>query len=286
MTAESSQTAGVLSVLNLLLSVAAAASLQTAVPDEIVVVGRKALDQAKALKAVNAVSSSSDLQMARYHEPVCPLVTGLPKEAGDLVQGQIGEVAVKVGAKVAGPGCTPNLIFMVAGDGQALFADIRRNRTEWLNGLSHRDIEAIGKAKGPVRAWSVTSVRNEDNMVVTPSKDGSAPATLRVQSASILRQPTRQQLDGSVIIVDRGALNGRTLGEIAQYATMRGLAMTKPPQGDEVGTVLRTFDSVSAPRSMTPFDLAYLTALYAGDGRDTGVQERSRMAKVIAQTGR
>jgi hypothetical protein len=109
---------------------------------------------------------------------------------------------------------------------------------------------------------------------------------LRVQSASILKQPTRQQLDGSVIIIERGALNGRTLGGIAHFAAMRGLAITRAPANAEVSTVLATFTSASAPRTMTAFDRAYLEALYAGDGRDTGLQERTRMARAISRGSR
>jgi len=275
-------------MLQLLLSVAAATALQAAPApqDTVVVTGRRALDEGQARKAVNDISVTPDLQMARYHDPVCPLVTGLPAEAGELVQDQIRDVARQVGLKTAATRCDANLIVMVAGDGQLLFADIRRTKPEWLNGVSRRDVEAIAKGKGPVRAWSVTSLRNEDGVSLTPSKDGSAPPTLRVQSASILKQTTRQQLDGSVIIIDRGALNGRTLGQIAHYAAMRGLAMTRPPAGDQVGTVLKTFDNPAAPRSLTAFDLAYLKSLYAGDGRDTGAQDRARMAKTIAEAGR
>jgi hypothetical protein len=271
-------------MLTLLLTVAAAASLQPTSPEDTIVVnGRKALNNEQALRAVNAISSSSELQMARYHEPVCPLVTGMSKEAGSLVESQIRELAKQVGAKTAGANCAANLIVMVAGDGQAMFSDIRRNRPEWLNGLEHGEIAAIAKQSGPVRAWSATSVRSEDGILLTPSKDGSAPATLRVQSASILKQPTRQQLDGSVIIIDREALNGRTLGEVAHFAAMRGLAMTRTPEVGEVNTVLSMFATKSGPRAMTTFDRDYLRSLYAGDGRDTGVQERRRMARAIAQ---
>ena len=270
-----------------LLAVAAAVSMQPTGPDDtIVVTGRRALDEAKALKAVNAVSSSSELQLARFHDPVCPLVVGLSKEEGAQVEAQISDIARQVGARSAAAKCTANLIVMVAGDGKAMFADIRRNRPEWVTGLSHDKVQAIAKQTGPVRAWSVTSIRNEDGMIVTPSADGAGPGTMRVQSASIIRQPTRQQLDGSVIIIEQRALNGRTLGEIAHYSAMRGLAMTRPPAEGQVGTVLSMFASTSAPRAMTSFDLGYLTTLYAGDGRATGVQERSRMARNIASGGR
>ncbi len=274
-------------MLTLLLTIAAAATLQATSPeDTIVVTGRKALNDVQAQKAVNAISSSSELQMARYHEPLCPLVTGMPREAASLVESQIRDLAKQVGAKTAAANCAANLIVMVAGDGQAMFSDIRRNRPEWLNGLAPGEIAAIGQKSGPVRAWSATSIRSEDGVMLTPSKDGSAPATLRVQSASILKQPTRQQLDGSVIIIDREALNGRTLGEVAHFAAMRGLAMTRTPKEGEVNTVLSMFATTSAPRAMTTFDLAYLRSLYAGDGRDTGIQERRRMAKAIAQQRR
>jgi hypothetical protein len=269
-------------MLNALMIASAAVSLQAAAPNEIVVIGQKPMDRSQVQKAVNAVSSH-DFQMARYHDPVCPLVVGLSDDMRTVVEGQMRDIMTQVGAPVARGKCTANLIVMVAGDVNALFADVRRSRPMWFSGLAGRQIDAIAAQKGPVRAWSVSTLRNEDGENVTPHLDGSEKRSLRVRSASIMKQTTRQQLDGSIILIEQSALKGRTLGEISQFFVMQGLAVTHAPADGNVPTILRTFQDASAPRGLTSFDLGYLKALYSGDGRDSGVKERSRIARAIAQ---
>lgn len=270
-------------MLNALLTVTAALALQQAAPsDEVVVTGRKALDGSEAQKAVNSVTVSQESQIARFQGPVCPLVVGLSMEARQVVEEEIRSVARDAGARLGGASCDANLIVILAGDKKAMFSDIRRTRRDWLEGLSHREAEIILQQPGPVLSWAVRTIRDEDGRILKVAGDAAAKTEGQTRTASILKQTTSLGIQGSVMIIERAAVDGRSLGEIGQYAAMRGLAVTRAPKGDGFGTILGLFNSAQAPRSLTSFDRNYLKALYAGDGRDLAVMERSRIAKAVA----
>jgi hypothetical protein len=260
----------------------AAPAAQT--PEEIVVTGEARPSPKRMEQAVSDVTISRDLQIARFHDAVCPLVVGLTADATTVIQDRIADVAGQVGIRVDDRSkCDANLIVIFAGDGRALLSDIRTKRPNWLDGVSPAEVDRMMKDKGPVRAWSATSVRNEDGRMARDVGDDIAP-TMRVMSASFLTMPTRQHIDGSVIVIDLAAADGRTLTELADYAAMRGLSMTRPPNRSNVSTILSLFEAgADAPRQLTRFDLGYLRALYAADGTSKAVLERGRIAGSLAE---
>lgn len=259
--------------------------------DEIVIRDRSLPDRKAAQTYVANISVRSDRQLARFHQPVCPSVIGLSRDYAAIIESRIREDAVAVKAPVAKSAkCAANLIVIVAGDGAALVRDMRVNRPGWLTGLSSADVDAL-TAPGPARAWGITSLRNEDGEGVgaprgATARDplGAAPA-FRVRSASIVRQPNREDVEGSFVVFDQGATVGLSLRQIADYAAMRGLALTRSPApGGATETILSLLDGVTThPRGLTATDTAYLRALYARDGFDGAVSERNAIARRIAQ---
>ncbi|MES2095759.1 MAG: hypothetical protein V4459_03295 [Pseudomonadota bacterium] len=272
-----------------------AAQAQTA-PDQtdIIVTGRPEADRKAAEKFVWAISVRSDNQLARFHQPVCPVVIGMPKPYSTTIEDRIRATAVAAGVAVAKKArCSPNLIVVIAESGSALVADIRKNRPGWLEGVASADIDAL-IAPGPTRAWSVTSLRNEDGrgLGVPPPGSGATgdplgdKPMLRVMTASIIKQPTRQDMEASFVVIDQAATLGLTLRQIADYAAMRGLARTRPPgEKSDIGTILAVFDPSAAnrPREMTSADTAYLAALYKSPGTEAAVNERARIARRISK---
>jgi hypothetical protein len=262
-------------------------------PDDIVVTGNKEADRKAAEAYVASIAVRSESQLARFHQPVCPLVIGMPKPYSTMIEKRIAEDAVAAGIDVAKKArCDANLIIVIADDGAALVKDIRIHYPGWLAGLSPHDIDVL-TVPAPARAWSVTSLRNEDgqglgNQPDTPSGDGLAgKPVLRVMTASILREPTRQDMEASFVMIDKAATMGLTLRQIADYAAMRGLARTRPPVagGGGLTTILAIFDP-SAPsraRELTNADAAYLRALYRGNGTAAAVNEKNDIARRIAK---
>jgi len=86
------------------------------------------------------------------------------------------------------------------------------------------------------------------------------------QSAnSLFLLPTRTDIQLSVIVVDIPAIDGMSAKQLADYATMRGLAKTKPVTGDSAySTILSLFDPDGGhPAELTDFDLGYLRSIYS-----------------------
>jgi hypothetical protein len=269
------------------------AAAQTSPAPDIIVTGNKEADRRAAEVYVSSIAVRSESQLARFHQPVCPLVIGMPKPYSTMVEKRIAADAAAAGIDVAKKvRCDANLIIVIADDSAALVKDIRIHYPGWLAGLSPGNIDAL-TVPGPARAWSVTSLRNEDgqglgNQSDTPTGDGLAgKPVLRVMTASILREPTRQDMEASFVVIDKSATIGLTVRQIADYAAMRGLARTRPPAAGAEGlsTILSLFDP-SAPshaRELTNADAAYLRALYRGNGTAAAVTEKNVIARRIAK---
>lgn len=251
----------------------------------IVVTGEAPLSPAATARAIDAITVSKNLRLARYHDAVCPLVIGVRADAARVIEDGIRAVAKQAGAPVAAGRCDGNLVVVITRDANAMFRDIRATRPQWLNGLSATEVNALARENGPVRAWWSTTLRNEDG-VAQGSVDRGSPQSLQVRSASILAAPTREQIDGSVIIIEQSAAAGKTLVQLADYAAMRGLARARPPADADVPTVLNLFsDKARAPAAMTRFDIGYLKALYASKGRETAIVERARIERALLHPG-
>lgn len=259
---------------------------------DIVINGRKQSDIKAAEKYVSAIAVRTDAQLARFHQPLCAVVIGIARPYSGIIQKRINVDALAAGVEVSkNARCEPNLFVVISEDGAALIKDIRIHRPGWLGGLTSQDVDAL-LAPAPARAWSVTSLRNEDGAGLgrDPGSRGSdnlvGLPTLRVMSASIVRLPTRQDVEASFVVIDTAAMIGLTLRQVADYAAMRGLARTQPPAPGSSGltTILSVLDHDGdrAPQ-LTDADSAYLRALYRSAGTDTALREKSEIARRIAK---
>lgn len=259
---------------------------------DIVVTGRKAADRATVQQYVNMITQRSGQQVARFHDEVCPVVIGMADAPALAIENRIRETTVGIGAKVAASRrCNANLVLIIAEDGGQLVRNLRAKRPDWLAGLSTGQVKRLIAEPSGARAWTVASLRNEDGLAMgeTGSNNTSALENvpmMRVSSASIINLPTRADIDGSVIILDRKVALGMSLAQLADYAAMRGLARTRPPSESRIGTILGLFAGGEgiAPLEMTGADIAYLQSLYRSSGRAQAVGERSRIAREMTRT--
>lgn len=270
------------------LSLAPAIALAEPAEQEIVVTARPEAKPKEAQTFVNQITQRSSQQVARFHDPVCPAVLGMADGPARAIEARIRETAAGIGASVAQQGACPvNLLILIVDDGAALVSSLRNDNPDWLAGLPPVKIRALINEKSPVRAWAVTSLRNEDGQGAVIENDG-APYVMRVSSASIIKLPTRAQIEGSVIVINRDAVVGVSLAQLADYAAMRGLARTRPPASDRVGTILGLFSPGEGGRAdeMTRADILYLQSLYASPGTDNAIQQRDRLARAISSSSK
>ncbi len=248
---------------------------------EVVVEARRVTDRKAIRRFVGEITAPKVGQIARYHEPLCPEVVGLPYKYTDMVRRRIMETARKVGILVDQKAhCSANFLLIVSTDVNGFIHDARKRWPGWFAGMEQAEIDRLERSTAPARAWSTTSLRDERGQEV-----GSG-GVLITHTASLIDEVTTQYLDASFVIFDREATYGLTLRQLADYAAMRGLAQTRVPTAESgTTTILGLFETTGNghPPEMTRTDLTYLRTLYKEKGFVKGVFERSRIAAELAR---
>jgi hypothetical protein len=268
----------------------------------IVVTGRLPLTEEKALEAVRQMARPVDGQLARFKEPVCPLVIGFQPQYEARIAERIREVAEVVGAGAAEEGCVTNLYVVVVDDGRGFVAEMHRLHPEVFAGLSKSEIAALANDEGAARSWSHTAQTNSLGATVgRPSSSlGHGPvrygagATIRFGDVDVMRvyessnhfPSVQQNIASAWVVLETGATFGKKLSQLADYAAVRGLAMVQPGELDgNVDTILALFEpgSDAAPAGLTSFDRVYLKSLYHVQARAPARQQVRQMADSIAR---
>jgi hypothetical protein len=219
--------------------------------------------------------------LARFSEPICPGVLGLPVDAAGIVVDRIRYDAERVGAPVERTtNCKANIIVAFTRDGGADVRRLMKANGYLFAGLDMPEARELESEAGPARAWHVTALHNRHGqdesasfqsgpVTVVGDGGGFTPAvpmrTIMVPTSdSHLFLASRVDIMASVVIIDLAAINGLPVARIADYAAMRALARTRPVTGDTApATILSLFDPMAPhPQEMTGFDLAYLRSLY------------------------
>jgi hypothetical protein len=253
-------------------------------------------------------------QLARWTEPVCVSVQGLPADAAAKVAGRVREVAGDLGVGAPPAGCQPNVQVMFTDRPQALLDRVAA-KDEHLLGYYHRsDRNRLKAVTHPIQAWYVTATGGDGGNVVGLTFASGATAsgtTMRVphgfqlDDEDITRSPTgcgdnphftaclSSQFQNVLVVVDTGRLENVGLGPIADYVTMLALAQPRSlDRCNELPSVIELFaPGCAAPvgaAGMTRADVAYLTALYKTDLQSRkSAQQRDigdRMADMLIKT--
>lgn len=273
-----------------LIGVAPGAHAQKA-PEEpdIVVRGQKGVPPKQARQFVRQVMTSVEGQLARFADPVCPAVLGLPQPYAGMVERRIRRNAEQARVETGADGrCAPNLLVIVAADADALVSQMRKDINGLFQGLGTTELRRAMR-EGPVHVWNAVEVRNEDGSVArTGGLEGSSAPTLRVRGASFVEYQTQQAIYQSTMVVDADALLGKTLDQFADYVAMRTLAGARPPQeGSAADTILTLFDPGAAPPpGMTAVDRSFLEGLYKARPRGKAVSQASAISREIVKDSR
>lgn len=271
-------------ILALLALIGAPVTAHQSNPD-VVVEGSNSVSPAEARQYVAQITDTSQGQVARFQTPVCPVVVGLPDETNRKIAARIRDTARSLGAHLAPEQCNANLVVLVTDDASQSLAELRRTWNNSFDGLTPSEVDALSAETSPVRNWSVVSLRNEDGEPVYREDDRHQPRSVRVKSASILGSATRLDIDGSFILIERSAVGGKTVAQIADYSAMRGLARLRLPKTDSPASILTLFDQakINPPSGLTWSDRAYLQALYRFSGRESVGEARSRLSRGLTR---
>jgi hypothetical protein len=246
--------------------------------------------------------------MARWQERVCPLVSGLPRQQGEYILTRVSEIAQAAGAPLGGRWCRPNLFILVSEHPQEDLQDLeKRHRSEVFGGALPNLIEQFIAAPRPVRTWYDTVEKTADGL---PMVEMSYPGISTQNAANIpyrgeVTYPVGQSGDEApnftsnpwsqashltlnvvwaiyraFVIVDPTRFKGVSLGQLADYVAMSGLAQValNARLGD-APSILTLFDEVpqAANAGLTDWDRAFLKAVYSSEQKS--ILQRSEIAR-------
>lgn len=258
--------------------------------DDIVVTARKPLEAESARKFVREMSVVTDGQLAKYKSPVCPVAIGFTPETAATIEARIRRVATAIGGDVAKPGCTGNVLVFATPDGAKFVQTVRAKYPVIMRGLQPYEIRRLIDRPGPVRAWNITALENEDGRRPGggPEVEEGKERVLEVRSASIINPTTRQVIDSAAVVIDDAALPGKSAIQVADYVAMRTLARTRVVESPSLDTIMGLFsgEGTRAPPSLTEADLAYMKGLYRAAGNQTSRAQVGQIARRVVRDGK
>lgn len=240
--------------------------------EPIVVTGERA-EQAKAAgKQGQAITQRplEDYPLARRYAPLCLHIFGINREAGEVLAERITANAQALGLQTGGAGCKPNAWIGFVRNSKAAVAQLRKTQPEMFGTLQKTEIDRIFAGSGAAQVWHTTEQRTIDGRALTNLQLGDTT----VKSTSLyqpgrLGSPIRSDLLGSIVIFDMARVGGKSLLQLADYATFRILAQVQDlPRAEPqtLPTILSLFaEGDVPPDSLTEFDWAYLSGFYRMD---------------------
>ena len=222
--------------------------------------GKEVFDQARSISRLGRFETYV-VALPRFWAPVCPGVFGLRTDYAEAMIDRMRATIARLKVPLAARSCSPNLVVAFAEDGKSLLTGLERDRPDIFQLVARSEQAELLADQAPVRVWNNIAMR----------WTGAGPPPARGLKASVWGQlnrnamPESYDIKSALVVFDRTAAEGLTLTQLADYATMRGLSHTRPPQGEQpMATILSLFDGDSgSPGELTDFDVAYLRSLYA-----------------------
>ncbi|MES3099275.1 hypothetical protein [Sphingomonas faeni] len=259
-----------ISVVALLISAPAQAAPQQAksAAGDIVVMGTT---RARIDRTVKRMTGSNGTQIPRWNSSICIVVRGVMPDRAHAIADTLELNARAVGVVVEGGSCSPNVEIIISGQADALASQFLRHQPNMF-----RDIARYGRPRSRDRAellgpqpvrWTVGTVRE-----------------LRLGVPSRLSQPTRENKDRLLVIVDLPRCGDTTWKQLSAYLTMVVLANPEHTNDGTSGTIMALFDdgmAIEKPNGLTDLDHFLLKALYVTEEQVPAGSQRIAMTDFI-----
>ena len=209
-----------------------------------------------------------DVPLARFQGLLCPGVVGVAQDPAEGMVGMIRQTASELGVQLDDPEtCKPNFIVMVIDDPQGYLNSLRARKPYLFEHLDKAENQALFETPGPAHTWTRVFVRTRDGMEVYQSENLTDPTQTWVEAAhSLIYVPTRRDIVSAMVLIDKKAVQGMTVAQLAGYAAMRGLSGDAADRLDTPrSTILSLFDASEGarPTGLTPSDKIFLKTLYS-----------------------
>jgi hypothetical protein len=277
---------------------------------EVVVTGSRAEFATKITGFVNQLTDfnygDANRGLARWQDPICPLVTGLPRDMAEYLLLRVSEIARTVGAPLAGEHCrVQNLFIIVTKHAETYLRQLEKRHGSTVFGEAAPIlIDEFIATPRPVRTWYDTVEQTPEGLpMVQESFPGISQQYAKAVAGGIVIVPVRPNVNDATltnpwsqashlvnnvvwaikrayVVVDPTRFKGVKLGQLADYVSMAGLAQIKlDPQVGDDPTILRLFDAdpQTASAGLTDWDWAFLKSFYASEQKS--MLQRSAIAE-------
>jgi hypothetical protein len=254
--------------------------------EDVVVIGQR-LNEAAALFVDQVADPAGDRGTARWDDGVCVGAANFTPEVAQYLVDRVSDMVRELGLRAHEPPCHPSILIIGTTDGAGFARElVGKRRQLFIVGGSGMDqgraaLARFQSGEAPVRWWHVSvPVDDETGQVavrlpgmhsIRPSPDNPfgrlmeeahAPQVRR-NFASRLRQPLRDVMKRSFVIVDVDRLDGVTLEQLADYVTFVSLAQVDPDADlSRFDSILNLFKPERRAESLSEWDMAYLQGLY------------------------
>lgn len=270
----------------LVLVVSMAAEAQTPLPpveeDDVVVTGR--LDPATLSTEIrHFVRGHARLtrirQLARWDDPVCPHVLGLPAAYGNFIVNRIKTVAREAGAPVNDAAdCTTNVTIVFTTEPQAVLDQVRTERPELLGYHFIGQRGDVATMTRPIQAWHVTATNDVIDEAMTDPPAGVTGSRLSTGLESTFVHV--------LILVNQSEVADAPIGPISDYIAMLALTDVRDETWACGGlvTIMEHFSTCgAAPQELTTPDHAFLLGLYSMRADAVLSLERAHIARELRE---
>lgn len=240
----------------------------------IVVTGERAEQAERAADQARAITlrPSADHPLPRRYAPLCLELFGIDADYGAAIADRIRDNVRALDLDVAGANCQANVWIGFVRDSKAAVERLRREEPELFGSLKSFEIDRIFRGSGKAQLWNVTEIRNRDGRPISVVVDGATGTEYKTNAlyqAGRLTSPIRNDINGTILLFDAGHAAGRSVQQLADYATFRILAPVQDfaeAGGEGMETILTLFATgATPPDGLTDFDWAYLAAYYRLD---------------------
>jgi len=247
--------------------------------------------------------ASRNEQYARFHDPICVRVIGLPAEFDAFVAHRVVALARTVKAPVdSSSGCTPNVNVIFSPQPQQQLSDIAKRRDILFGFYFKTDAKKLTTFSRPVQSWYLTRAVGTDGRdmleinsgapCIGTGAPGAFPCDLKAppvtgKAGSRLGNDMSSELVHSLIIADANKVSGEKIGAVADYIAVLALSRwERLERCNSIPTILNLMaegcDPETAPEAATEADIGLLTGLYAADPREAGSLQRASIAGRMA----
>lgn len=211
-----------------------------------------------------------DESLARWQEPICPLVAGMSRDGGEFVLARVSQAARDAGAPLAPEKCEPNFLIVLTSQPEELLKKWwKRSPKMFTDERGIGGVHHYITTSHPVRVWyNATSACSGTPGNFQVVGGTVYPSCVDGGMISRLNWQTVRKITSVIVIADTGMVGDLTAGQLADYISMIGLAQIREyPRPGDAPTILRLFaeNGDARPAGLSRWDQAFLKSLYATD---------------------